>query len=509
MEEKSIIIIGAGIAGLSAGIYAQMNGYKTQIFEMNIKPGGLCTAWERKGYIIDGCLHWLVGTSPDSSYNHMWKEVGVLQGKQVIDMDQYMRVETAEGKVITLYTDVDKLEKHLKEIAPEDSAFIDEFTRAIRRFAEFDIPSDKAPELYSTLDNLKMMTKMAPYMGEMQKWSKMTLKEFAERFQNPALREVWQMVWPVDFSSLFFLMTLGWMTKKNAGYVVGGSMEISLAMEKRYCELGGKINYRSGIEKILVENNRAVGIKLANGTEHKSDYVISAADGHATIWEMLEGKYLDDTVRGYYEMPIFQPLVYIGLGVNRSFADMPQMVSGMVFPLEKPIVIGNKEHKNLGIHIYNFDPSFAPSGKTVLTVMFESDFNYWAELSQDMKRYKAEKEIITVAVVSALSKRFPGIAKQIEMWDIATPLTFYRYTGNWQGSYEGWLMTPQNMNLRMKKTLPGLDNFYMVGQWVQPGGGLPSGLMTGCHVVQILCKRDKKKYAAALPAEQSVESQAK
>jgi phytoene dehydrogenase-like protein len=182
---------------------------------------------------------------------------------------------------------------------------------------------------------------------------------------------------------------------------------------------------------------------------------------------------------------------------------MAQMVSGMVFPLDKPIKIGDKEHKELGLHIYNFDPNFAPKGKTSLTVMFESDFNYWAELSQDREGYKAEKERIAVAVVTALNKRFPGIANQIEMWDVATPVTFYRYTGNWQGSYEGWLMTPQNMTLRMKKTLPGLDNFYMVGQWVQPGGGLPTGLMTGCHVIQILCKRDKKKYKATVPAAQA------
>ncbi len=60
--DKSVIIIGAGIGGLSTGCYAQMNGYKTRIFEMGDKPGGLCTAWQRKGYIIDGCLHWLVGS---------------------------------------------------------------------------------------------------------------------------------------------------------------------------------------------------------------------------------------------------------------------------------------------------------------------------------------------------------------------------------------------------------------------------------------------------------------
>ncbi len=494
MAEKSVIIIGAGVAGLTTGIYAQMNGYKTQIFEMGIKPGGLCTAWQRKGYIIDGCLHWLVGSSSKSSMHHLWQEVGALKDKTIIDHEVFMRYESPDGKAVTLYTDVDRLAAHFKEIAPEDSAFIDEFCSAVRRLSQFDMPGDKAPELRSPVDALKTLTKMAPIMGEFKKWGKISMKEFAEHFQNPLLRESWLLFWPPEFSSVFLLMTLGWLHTRNAGYVIGGSLELALNMEKRYCELGGKICYKSGVEKILVENGRASGIKLTNGNEHKADYVVSAADGHATIWEMLEGKFVDETIEKYYKMPIFQPLVFIGLGIKRTFADIPQMVSGLIIPLEKPIMVGNKEHKHLTVKIYNFDPSFAPDGKTTLEVMFESDFAYWQELSQNDAAYKAEKEKIAVAVVSALNKRFPGLSTQLEMWDVATPITFYRYTGNWQGSFEGFLMTPANMMLQMKKTLPGLDNFYMVGQWVMPGGGLPSGLMSGNHVVQILCKRDKKKF---------------
>jgi len=494
MADKSVIIIGAGVAGLSTGIYAQMNGYKTQIFEMGVKPGGLCTAWERKDYVIDCCLHWLMGSSPKSSFHHLWQEVGALKEKKVIDMDVFMRYESADGKVVTFYSDIDRLAAHFKEIAPEDSAFIDEFAAAVRRFSQTEIPADKAPELYSAIDGIKLMTKMGPFMSEFKKWGKISVKEFAERFQNPLLREAWQLVWMPEFSSVFLLMTMGWLQARNAGYVIGGSFELALNMEKRYYDLGGKINYKSGVEKILVENDRAVGIKLTNGTEQKADYVISAADGHSTIWEMLEGKYLNETIKGYYQMPLFKPLVLVGLGVKRTFTDLPQMISGLTIPLEKPITIGNKEHHHLGVQVFNFDPSFAPEGKTALKVMFESDFAYWQELSQDTARYKAEKEKIAVAVVSALSKRFPGLSNQLEMWDVATPMTFFRYSGNWQGSFEGFLMTPENMMLQMKKTLPGLDNFYMVGQWVSPGGGLPCGVITGNHVVQVLCKRDKKKF---------------
>ena len=132
MADNSIIIIGAGFAGLSAGIYAQMNGYKTQIFEMHDLPGGLCTAWKRKGYTIDGCIHWLVGSSPESGMYRYWQEVGIAQGREFINLDEYMRYEGADGRTFILYTDVDRLEKHLLEFSPQDAEVIREFIGGIR-----------------------------------------------------------------------------------------------------------------------------------------------------------------------------------------------------------------------------------------------------------------------------------------------------------------------------------------------------------------------------------------
>ena len=61
---KYIIIIGAGIAGLAAGCYGQMNGYRTQIFELHDLPGRLCTAWERRGFTFEACIHYIFGTAP-------------------------------------------------------------------------------------------------------------------------------------------------------------------------------------------------------------------------------------------------------------------------------------------------------------------------------------------------------------------------------------------------------------------------------------------------------------
>src|SRR5512146_1870666 len=107
MEDKTMSSRGAGIAGGSTGVYAQMNGYKSKILEMHTQPGGLVTAWKRRGYTIDGCIHWLVGSSPANGLYRFWEEIGLLQGRQIVDHEIYQVWEGVDGRVFNLYSDVD------------------------------------------------------------------------------------------------------------------------------------------------------------------------------------------------------------------------------------------------------------------------------------------------------------------------------------------------------------------------------------------------------------------
>lgn len=498
MENSSVIIIGSGFAGLSAGIYAQMNGYSTQIFEMHNLPGGLCTAWKRKGYTIDGCIHWLVGSSPQSGMHRYWEEVGIAQGREFINMDEYMRYESADGRTLTLYANVDRLEKHLLEFSPQDAEPIQDFIKGIRMCLDFDRPTESDPPLKRLQKVLKLGLILTTKGREMRKWMKISAAEFVMRFKDPALREALREMWVPEFSMFFMLFTFAILHKRNAGYPIGGSLPMSLALAKRYTNLGGVIHYDRRAEKILVEEDKAVGIRLTDGTEHRSGRVISAADGYTTIFKMLEGKYVDEKTREPYEKwPIFPSLLFVGVGVNRSFANEPKTVSGMSFPLRQPTEIGDAVRERMSVHIFNHDSTLAPIGKTSLVVMMPSSYEYWKELAQDRVAYDEKKDQVARTVVELLDQRFPGISQQVEMVDVATPLTFERYTGNWKGCFEGWLITPQNsftIMRPMRQTLPGLQDFYMCGQWVQPGGGLPTGVMSGRRLVKALCKQDGRKF---------------
>ncbi len=350
--EKSIIIIGAGIAGLSAGCYGQMNGYRTQIFEMDTKPGGLCTTWKREGYKIDGCLELLAGAGPGDNFHRFWKELGAVQGRPIVYPEERVRVEGTEGKVLVFYTDMDQLEQHMKELAPEDKDIINEIIESARSATRFkDLPPEKAPDLFGPIDGLRMMFTQFPFLRFTKKWGKISIQDFAQHFKNPFLREAFPLNGtPPTRPMLHLLSNLALIQQKRLGYPVGGSLEFSRAIEQRYLALGGEISYKSPVAKIWVENDKAVGVRLADGTDHHSDIVISAADGHTTIFDMLDGKYINDEIQGYYDkFPIVPPLIYIGLGVARSF-DEPYSAYGVNYPLNEPVTIAGWELKRLPVH---------------------------------------------------------------------------------------------------------------------------------------------------------------
>jgi phytoene dehydrogenase-like protein len=495
MTQKTILIIGAGVAGLCAGIYGQMNGYQTRIVEQHKIPGGLVTAYRRKGYLIDLCIHWLPGAGPGFFLHRFWQEVGLLEGREFLQHERYGVYHAADGRTVNFYCDPDRLEKHLLELAPEDAAVIHELADGVRLGIRFKPPAMEQYES-GTLTWIKFIIGMIPIVRGMQKWSKLTVGELAARFQSPLLREALLTLFEPDFSVFYMVLSqMGFLYRQEAAYPLGGSLPLALTLEKRYKQFGGQVQYQARVEKILVENDRAVGICLEDGSEERADVVISAADGYTTIFKLLAGKFTDEQIRARYDhWKPFRSLIYVGVGVNRTFPDHPFSVEGNAFELPVPVVIAGEEHTMLPIRIRNEDPAFAPVGKTVLTSAIYTDHAYWKTLEGDRSAYEAEKEKVARAYIAALEQIWPGISADVEMINVATPLTFERITGNLKGSITGWKLTPEQAGVKVSRTLPGLENFWMIGQWVYPGGGLPSGVSTAREVIWMQCKKDRKAF---------------
>lgn len=496
--EKKIVIIGAGIAGLAAGCYARMNGYETELYESNSTPGGLCTSWKKGDYTIDGCLHWLSGSAPPDSFYKFWKELGAVQGRKMFNHEEFYRISGNGGKTFIAYCDADRLEQEMKEISPVDAETIEFFCNLIRKFSKFRSPLDKPMELHNLFDAIKLIWTTKTYLRDIDYFCKISIEQFATRFKDPFLREVFPMVIDMKEMSLFGLvLTWAQLHNKTGGFPEGGSLEFSKAIEKRLLNLGGKIFYSKKVEKILVKEGKACGIQLHNGEEIVADYVISCADLHSTIYKMLDGKYIEPQLdKLFRKAKLYHSSVQVSFGVNMDLTNEPDCIAE-VYKLDSPLLIGNQEKNWLTLCNYSFDNTFAPKGKTVVTCSFSiDDFNYWEKLYSDRVAYMAEKQRILKVVSEKLEKKYPGFISSIEVSDVVSPMTYVRYTGNFKGSYMSWILTPGVMKQTriVKKTLPGLKNFWLSGMWLLPPGGVPAGAKTSRDVIQFICRKDKKKF---------------
>jgi phytoene dehydrogenase-like protein len=494
---KSIIIIGAGMGGMAAGIYGQINGYETQIFEMHTKPGGQCTSWKRKGYIFDACIHHFFGCKPGSSVNQMWHELDALP-RELVNIEACTAVASPDEKMFVDYYDLERLKNTLLKLSPADSKAIEQYIGSIKVFAD-----DKVDDAINSGSFWKMIP-IFLWKPSILKWMRMNMRAYAERFSDSFLRKAFaELIYSNPDAPLFFhLMRHAGGLNGDIQWPVGGAGEFAKSIERRYLALGGKAHYRSKVEKILVENDRAVGIKLADGSEYRADIIISNADGRKTIFDMLDGKYINETVRGYCA-PIADETpfaVNVCLGINRDLSGEP---SSLVLLLDQPVTIANHQYENIEAQLYGSDKTMAPPGKGTIKVELWASYSYWKQLyNADREKYKQEKQRVAEQVIEILESHFHGIKDQVEVIDVYTLMTWERYMGGTQGWFNfpnrklDFSMKEDLSDKKFKTTLPGLANFYFVGVWASMMGALASNANSGKAIIRRICKKDGKRFKA-------------
>jgi len=495
-----VVIIGAGVAGLSCGCYLQMSGVQTEILEAADLPGGLCTAWHRGPYVFDGCLRWLMGAQPPSAFHQVWAELGAIAGRQVFIYDEMLRIEWPDGKILRISAQLDEIARSLKQLAPEDSRLIDQLIRDALRCAPLEPPLGKPVEIMNFFEKTKLGMQYMFLVPAVMRYKNLPITEYVKRYKNKTLQEVLRLIVGNDqMSALVLVMLLAFRTRNNTGFVAGGSWDFAMSIAERYKNLGGTLRLNTTVSSISVENNRATGVHCADGSHTPARTVISCADGYATIFKMLGGKFVDKKIRYLYDKcEPFPGIVQISLGVKKLFPDAPHTLN---LPLSAPLCLDDEiRHDRMEVETFSNESGLCPDNTTMMTVRLQTRSAYWMELKKnDANRYRAEKRRIVQEVVAALDKRFPGLAANVERTDVATPMTFVRYTGNWQGSYEGWLPTPHILGRRIPPTLPGLKNFYMAGHWTVAGGGLPSAALAGRYVAHMVCAQFGKAFTPGIP----------
>ncbi len=495
MPGKRIVIIGAGIAGLSAGCYARMNGFEVDVFERHSIAGGVCTGWRRDGYVIEGCVHHLAGCKPGTPLYRMWQELGAMP-RAILYPEELTRIEDETGTSLTAYVDLDRLRGHLREIAPDDGAIIDEYIQAARFFTKIDLLKTVAA---SPLGKLALL----PAGPRIAKWSRITVRQFAQRFSSPFLRKAFPAIqydWP-DTPMLLHLNMLGNCHARNYGFPVGGSLAFVRSIAQRLETLGGRIHYRSPVEEIQIEGQKAIGVRLADGSEYPGDFCIATCYPPHLHFDLLGGRLIPEPLREKYARISDEMVMglHISFGVNRDFSDEPH---AMTLFLEHPVRIADRDHDRLDLELFAFDHTLADTGKAVIKVIANSSYQFWKKLYENPKAYQAAKQEAANNALAALESRFPRLSRQIEMTDIATPVTTERFTVNGPGFGDGLDMSVSEtiafLTARPSKA-PFLENCYTIGQWYG-GAGIPGCAAMGRNAVRRICRQTKQRFQRARSA---------
>ena len=476
---KRVIVIGAGISGLTSAVYARRSGFEVVVLEKAGSPGGVSTTWSRKGYTFEGGVHWLIGAKEDLPLHAVWIETGALQENNPVFYKDPIYTLVDDAGQMFLRRDLEGLEiKGLRDKLA--LALLRIHLACFRHFHSpiMDMPGLKSryPRGFHPMEFVRMLPAviMTPFL------LLESATGYARRFKNPRIRTLLGAVVDPDINALSFIYTLSTFSAGDSGYPRGGSLRMAQNMADCLTSLGGEIRYHTPALSLSREGN-AVCVQTASGTL-QADAVIISMDARKAI-DKLFGEPLQErwAQRMRKHLKTTQ-CIFIGLGIKADLSAYPR---SMQLVLPRPFTVAGITYKTLIVNNYAHETAYAPPGCTVLTCLLHGDsYAYWAAAKSDGS-YAAKKQETIALLIDRLSDRIPEVKTFVEVTDMATPLTYERYCDTYQGSYMSHWAAGKRVPHAPMRYVPGI---YFTGQRVSLSGGLPPAAETGHRSAQTLCK---------------------
>ena len=493
---KKVIVIGAGISGLAAGIYAQRSGFDVTICEQHSIAGGMCTSWKRKGYMFEGAVHWMTGSGPRTVLYPVWKETGALRDDVKIFLHEPFCAVECEGHDIYLYRDIRKTAEHLAVVSPEDEKQLKRLVSDVKAFSRIQIPVYDIKGVKS--ENPKRMSigsifRMLPAFPVAGKLGKISCLDYTKQFTHTSIQRLLRFL-PDDYSAISLIATLSTLDSGDGGYPEGGSPAIVERMAKTFRDLGGNLLLNTKVMKVSIgnpagtETAAVTGVMLDNGTSSgapaAADAVIVSQETIAAVNQLFDQPLRDEWLADLCKNTKPAVCTFVGVGIRAKITQSPVPV----WTLREPIVCAGKTITEIGFNNYAGFKGYAPEGCTTLTTAFMGDtYDFWKK-AKDEGRYEDEKRRLADQISRAICRKFPQAEGSIEVIDIATPLTYERYTGAYHGSW----MSIAGAGDKMKSypgSVRGVSGLYFTGHRLMSPGGLPVALTTGRSAAQMVCRQ--------------------
>ena len=485
---SKILIIGGGVSGLSAGIYAELCGHEAVICEKHFVAGGNLTGWDRGEYHIDNCIHWLTGTNPKSKFYKMWNELGALGNVDVYQGDTLFTSEY-DGKTLSLSRDINKLERDMLSVAPEDEKEIKRLIRAIKTVQGFEgIGGENHDEKISFGDAVRHAPGFLRYY-------KRSTGELSKRFKSPVMKCFLTSFFTDRFMSLAVIFVFAHFCADNGGIPKGSSCAMAERMSERFLSLGGTLMLGKEAERINLINGRATSVTFRDGSAIPADYIVVTTDPAVTFGRLLDVKMPRSIAKQYKNEALMR-----FSSLQSAFAcDAPDLPIRGDFAIEVPQKYKTRLRANyLIVREFSHEKDFAPKDKNIIQTMTFCDENTskkFIDLRRDRRTYASVKRHLSDVIRNVIEEKFPELKNKLRCLDVWTPATYNRYVASEIGSYMSFAMTSKFRPMRLGNRLRGAKNVILATQWLQAPGGLPIAAEGGKLAIKAIMRKEKMGFA--------------
>ena len=493
--EYDAIIIGAGAAGLASALKLSCAGKKILLLEKQPEPGGFGTSFSRKGFVFESSLHCVDGLAKDGEVRNFLEECGVDKKIEFISLKDFSRIIYPEHDFVADFNR-DNFINYLKKSFPKEAQNLDLL------FAEFDkfyIQFDRFS--YSRLPAwLKLLISPFAYPAII-KISFLTFGELVAKFiSDEKLRAIISDIWrfiglpPLKVSALYFLLVFRGYYYKSTAYIRGGYSRVFGAMVERIREAGSEVRFNTAVKKIVVKK----GLKCVitdQEDEFKAKVIISNANCLDTLTNLLDNEitkdeYSNKLARMEKSVSAFQ--VYMGLKVPAKVLGMNHFMfsvnssynhgNNFNYPL-----VGNYDRCPFSLVDHaQLDQALVPPGKGSLLIMILDAWSNWSNLTEE--EYNEKKIQVANRLISQAERYLPGLAKNIEVMEVATPRTIARYGSSPEGAIYGFAQTVSQSGMSRLAQKTKVKGLILAGAWTRPGAGVHACFVSGIEAADLALK---------------------
>jgi prolycopene isomerase len=493
MSDADVIIIGAGMAGLTCGCLLAKRGLKVLMIEKNQKVGGCCSSFQRDGFSFDLSVQSLGECQRGGRTWNLLKRLGLLDQVRFISLEPAREYHFPDRKVIQS----SHLETHIENLAslfPNERKGIEQVYKVLKNiFEEFSqIPSSLNwfdPSSFSSKYPLLAKYRDKTYGELLREWiSHPSLKTILSIRSSYALL-------PPDEISVTGMAGIEMSYFYHGVSCIEGRVEqLPLKLGEVLQRLGGEIFTKKEVDQILLEENRAIGVRIKDGQEVIGKVIISNIDAHSTFLHLIGENRLPGGFRSKLKgMRPSLSYFILYLGIEGELDDLSVSNNEVFFDddlhREYLALYENRIPDEAPFYLLapsKINPSHAPKGKSTLCLSYKTSYLLSPDWDPKMKD-ELSRRLITRA-----STFIPDLEKRILLRVETTPRTIEQWTGNRWGAAYGWAQIPGQSGIyRLQRTTP-IPNLYLTGHWTSPGGGIAgvvaSGELTAASVLKRFVK---------------------